>query len=127
MCWSTKCLIINDSYSVYAGVLVLMEFVLMSFVYYYAFGYKVITESTASYKTPSGENLEDAQAVYSFVTTGSNSGSGAGADALNSTGERPKFSFWMFLGDVLRFHDVVGVLAYRGDLYSPLELDDEGR
>ena len=112
---------------VITGVLVLMEFVVMSFVYYYAFGYKVITESTASYKTPSGENLEDAQAVYSFATgTGSGTGSLNGADG-NSTGERPKFSFWMFLGDVLRFHDVVGVLAYRGDLYQPLELDEEDR
>jgi hypothetical protein len=39
-------------------VLVLAEFVVMSFVYYYAFGWKVITASTASYKTPSLENLE---------------------------------------------------------------------
>jgi hypothetical protein len=42
-----------------SGVLVLMEFVVMSLVYYYAFGYKVITESTASHKTASGENLDD--------------------------------------------------------------------
>ena len=110
----------------------LIEFVLLTLIYYYAFGWKVITASTASYKTPSGENLDDTQ-VYLFnsaTSTGSNSNFDTNANNTSSgnggsSGAGGKFSFCTFLCDVLRFTDVVGVLTYKGELYSAIGTEEE--
>ena len=93
----------------------LVEFVVLSFLYYYAFGYSVITARTASHKTPSAENLEG--------------GGGPGISLLSGSSESgkntpAKFSFPTFMADVARLHDVVGVLTYRSELYTPLSDDN---
>lgn len=93
---------------------------ILSFVYYYAFGYKLITASTVSHKTPSTENLEGGGPDFSLspVSTGSAGDSGK----VSSQGAR--FSLGTFLSDVLRLHDVIGVLSYRSELYTPLGGDE---
>lgn len=107
------------------GAIVLVEFVVLSFVYYYAFGYRVITASTVSHKTPSTENLEGGPDFGITVAPSSSVGgtfSNLTVAATNekSAGSNNKFSFGTFCMDVLRLHDVVGVLAYRSELYTPL-------
>jgi hypothetical protein len=112
----------------------------------------VISSSPASYKTPSGENLlEGGGQVYNFLTPGSNnqdvSGStaasgasspmlAAGVTSSSSQGNlsnsasgmgsnEKRFPFSQFLCDVLRFHDIVGVLTYKGELYQPVATLEE--
>lgn len=99
----------------------LVEFVVLSFVYYYAFGYKVITASTVSHKTPSTENLEGGDLTFSLspVSASSDGSSGSG-----KASQAARFSLGTFLGDVLRLHDVIGVLSYRSELYTPLGADE---
>ncbi len=99
------------------GAIVLVEFVVLSFLYYYAFGYSVITASTASHKTPSAENLEGGGGPGISLLSGGGESSGKNTPA--------KFSFPTFLADVGRLHDVVGVLTYRSELYTPLGDDSE--
>ena len=98
----------------YIGALVLLEFVVLSVVYFYAFGYKTITASTAP-------ALLDAEAQRGAKGSYATSGAPA-AEGVKGAGQQ-SFSFWAFLGDVLRFQDVIGALAYReeeGELYQPL-------
>jgi len=90
--------------------------VILSFVYYYAFGYKLITASTVSHKTPSTENLEGGGPDFSLSPVS------AGDSGKVSQGAR--FSLGTFLIDVLRLHDVIGVLSYRSELYTPLGGDE---
>lgn len=98
----------------------LVEFVILSFVYYYAFGYKAISASTVSHKTPSTENLEGgADFSFSPVSNGSSGDSGKSSQTGGS-----RFSLGAFIGDVLRLHDVVGVLTYRSELYTPLGAEE---
>lgn len=89
---------------------------ILSFVYYYAFGYKLITASTVSHKTPSTENLEGGP-DFSLSPVSASSDSG-------KVSQGTRFSLSTFLGDVLRLHDVVGVLTYRSELYTPLGTDE---
>ena len=101
------------------GAIVLVEFVILSFVYYYAFGYKLITASTVSHKTPSTENLEGGGPDFSLSPVSS-----ASAGDSGKVGQGARFSLGTFLGDVLRLHDVIGVLSYRSELYTPLGADE---
>lgn len=115
-CFPTCCLL---------GAIVLVEFVVLSFVYYYAFGYKVITASTASHKTPSTENLEGGPDFGISVASTSSVGGTFSNITVTAANEKSavnssKFSFATFCVDVLRLHDVVGVLNYRSELYTPL-------
>ena len=97
------------------------------------FRIQVITASSASSKTPSGENLLDARTVYNYVTSSDNNSSGlegglgggvngaSNGNLLSNSGtEKSKFSFFAFLGDILRFHDVIGAITYKGELYQSL-------
>ena len=107
------------------GAIVLVEFVVLSFVYYYAFGYKVITASTASHKTPSTENLEGGPDFGINIAPSSSVGGTFSNITVTAANEKSpasisKFSFSTFCMDLLRLHDVVGVLAYRSELYTPL-------
>lgn len=63
-----------------------------------------------------------------LLESGGNSSSGNLTATAGGSGsaDRPRVSLCAFLWDVMRFHDIVGVITYKGDLYQSVPMGDDG-